>query len=404
MKSFISKTEPHRLLRFIKIFASSSLCLLLILGLAGCVTVVNNPVSGFIPDEQEGIIFGQMQALTNGNLVRHNDVGILGFVPSEAINTYISTYSDQKKVKCGVPMGERLFKALIVDDGYFSVRLPVGRYYINTFIYCFYYYSGFPPGFSTFAPYMGSSNPLAPPGVSAIVIDAKASHTDLKVIIFDVLPNQATYIGTFIHRSDTGDDGKLALKLKIVDEYDKCRSVFLAKHPMAEGSVVSKVATSIPFVDQKQKAKDKNSADQTKKAQATKTAMDEFNTLASGAGIDVDKISADVPTTKNGTANNASLAKKVSSKEQMLETLNGYKIGVTTYKKCISDIKAGSWKMNMGSMGMDVLSKKVTISMAVGVDNRDIADLVFEGDDPQQAGTEKTPNFDKFLLKKIIFK
>lgn len=293
MKSSLSNSEPHRLIRFIKIFASSSLCLLLILGLSGCVTMVNNPVSGFIPNEQEGIIFGQMQALTNGNLVRHNEVGIFGFVPSETINTYISTYSDPKKVKFGVPMGERLFKVMIADDGYFSVRLPVGRYYINVFVYCLYIYSGFPPAFSTFAPNAGASNPLAPPGVSALVIDAKASRSDPKVIIFDVLPNQATYIGTFIHRSDTNNDKKTTIKLRIIDEYEKCKSVFIAKHPMAEQSVVSRIATFIPYENQKQKAKDKNTVDQKKREQATKDAVDEFRVIANDAGIKADEITAE---------------------------------------------------------------------------------------------------------------
>jgi hypothetical protein len=68
-----------------------------------------------------------------------------------------------------------------------------------------------------------------------------------KVIVFDVLPNKANYIGTFIHRSDSVDDQNRVFKLSIINEYDKCKSVFLAKHPIAEELVVSRVGTLIPF-------------------------------------------------------------------------------------------------------------------------------------------------------------
>lgn len=95
---------------------------------------------------------------------------------------------------------------------------------------------------------------------------------------------------------------------------------------------------------------------------------------------------------------------KASSEAQMREVLRGYKIGVTTQKQCMNDVSTGSWKMSLGGMGLEVLSQKVTLSMIVGIGDNDICDLVFEGDDPQQKGKGKTPDFDQFLLKKITFK
>jgi len=113
-----------------------------------------------------------------------------------------------------------------------------------------------------------------------------------KVIVFDVLPNKANYIGTFIHRSDSVDDQNRVFKLSIINEYDKCKSVFLAKHPIAEELVVSRVGTLIPFENQKQEAKDKNAADQKKREEATNNAVDEFRAIANDAGIKADKITS----------------------------------------------------------------------------------------------------------------
>ncbi|MEI8348857.1 MAG: hypothetical protein WCI77_01785 [Candidatus Omnitrophota bacterium] len=364
-----------------------SFCVLLILGMSGCATLSIDPITGFTPNEQEGVVFGQMQLMTDGNLIRYyGDIGLLGINSPQSILTYICAYSDPKSVKYGLPLGERAFKTLIADEGYFSAKLPVGRYYIKMFVYCVPITWHFPQGWSTYVPGPGFK------------------QHDPKVIIFDVLPNKATYIGTYIHRSDSDNDPKNTtgriLKLRVVDEYDKCKAVFLAKYPQVGQSAVSRIATFIPYENQKQKAKDVNSADQTKRAQASKAAMDEFSSVASAASITAANITADLREAGNKTTNNA----PVSPEAKMREVLRGYKIGVTTYKKCMSDVTAGSWEMNFGGMGMEVLSGRVTLSMAVGIGGRDVCELVFEGDNPQQTGTGKTPNFDKFFLKEITFK
>lgn len=115
-------------------------------------------------------------------------------------------------------------------------------------------------------------------------------------------------------------------------------------------------------------------------------------------------------TAANMTASLAEAGKKTekstpeSPEAKMLEVLHGYKIGVTTHQQCMDDITAGSWDMNFGGMGMEVLLGKVTLGMSVGIGGRDICDLVFEGDNPQPTGTGKAPDFGKFLLKEITFK
>ncbi len=100
----------------------------------------------------------------------------------------------------------------------------------------------------------------------------------------------------------------------------------------------------------------------------------------------------------------SSLTDKASPEAKMREVLRGYKIGVTTQKQCMNDITVGSWDVDFGGMGMEVLSGKVALSMTVGIGGRDVCDLVFEGDNPQQTGAGKTPDFGKFLLKEIKFK
>jgi len=279
MKSSLLNSESRRLIKFREMIAIGFLCVTLVLGLAGCVTMATNPGIGFTPNEQEGIVFGQMQLLDDGNLVRYNARTFFGIAYPQMIQTHVSQFSDVQSVSLNqwLPAEKQhSFLTQIADDGYFSVKLPVGRYYINSFGYFLPEYLPFPKGWSTYMSLMG------------------ITPSDPKVVIFDVLPNQATYIGTFIHRSDSADgqsnSRKRNFKLKVVDEYEKCKSVFLAKHPQIGQSVVSRIATFIPYENQKQKAKD--TVDQKKREQATKDAVDEFRAIANDAVIKADKITS----------------------------------------------------------------------------------------------------------------
>ncbi|MDD3295728.1 MAG: hypothetical protein PHU64_00015 [Candidatus Omnitrophica bacterium] len=230
MKSFLSNFGTHRLTKFREIIAVGSFCVLLVLGLAGCVTMATNPGVGFTPNEQEGIIFGQMQLLVEGNLVRYDTRAFFGIAHPQMIQTFVSPYTDDQSVNVNwLLSGKLAFKTQLADEGYFSAKLPVGRYYVSDFGYFLPDYLPFPKGWRTYMPFMGTK------------------PSDPKIVIFDVLPNQATYIGTFIHRSDTGDDRKTVLKLRIVDEYEQCKAYFLGQHSFAEGLAVSKIATFTPF-------------------------------------------------------------------------------------------------------------------------------------------------------------
>ncbi|MDD5414355.1 MAG: hypothetical protein PHH96_05990 [Smithellaceae bacterium] len=273
MKSSLSNSEPHRLTKFKEMIAIGSFCVLLMLVISGCATVAVDPGVGFIPNEQEGVVFGQMQLLIDGNLVRYDGKRYFGAVWPQKVVTHISPYSDGQLLNMNPLLpGKLAFATQIADDGYFSAKLPAGRYYVNEFGYYLPNYLSFPKGCRTYMYYMG------------------VKPSDLQIVLFDVLPNKATYIGTFIHRSDTGDNKKTIFKLRVINEFDTNKTVFLAKHPMADESIVSEIATFIPFENQKQKAKGGDSADQTKKAQATKAAIDEFNSVAGEAGIAVDHV------------------------------------------------------------------------------------------------------------------
>ncbi|MFA5336978.1 MAG: hypothetical protein WC330_01435 [Candidatus Omnitrophota bacterium] len=376
------KTKRLGLTRLTKIVFGGPLCILLLLGISGCATVAVDPGVGFIPNEQEGIVFGQMQLLSDGNLIRYDDTKYFFGVLPQKIVTHVSPYSDGQALNMNLLIpGKLAFATQIADEGYFSAKLPVGRYYIEEFGYYLKPGTPFPGGVRT---YMRSYDGTEPSNPS--------------IIIFNVLPDKATYIGTFIHRADfvgerkLGAEIKMFFKMQIINEYDKCKSVFLAKHSMTEGSVVSEIATFIPFGNQIENQK--------QQVKATKAALDEFNSVANAAGITADNITADLGRTGDKTTDSASSL----TEEKIREVLRGYKVGVATYKQCMDDAKAGSWKMNLGGMGMEPLSRKVALNITVGIGERDICDLVFEGDDPQQTGTGKTPNFDKFLLKEITFK
>ncbi|MFA5337178.1 MAG: hypothetical protein WC330_02450 [Candidatus Omnitrophota bacterium] len=264
MKSSLSNLGPYRLTKLRKMMTVGSFCVLLILGISGCATVAVGPEVGFIPNEQEGIVFGQMQLLIDGNLVRYDGKKYFGAVWPQKVVTHISPYSDEQSLNMNTLLpGKLAFATQIADDGYFSAKLPVGRYYVNEFGYYLPNYLSFPKGCRTYMYYMG------------------VKPFDLQIVLFDVLPNKATYIGTFIHRSDTGNNKKTIFKLRMANEFDTNKTVFLSKHPMAEESVVSGVANFIPFGDQQ------------KRVQDTKNAVNEFKSIANDAGIKVDEITVE---------------------------------------------------------------------------------------------------------------
>jgi hypothetical protein len=199
--------------------------------------MATNPEAGFIPNEQEGIVFGQMQILIEGNLYRYDGKKLFGVVCPQMIVTHVSPYSDEQSVNTNILLpGKLAFKTQIADNGYFTAKLPVGRYYVSEFMFYLPNYVSFPPAYLQF-----------PKGYKTYMYSAGLEPSDPKIVIFDVFPNKATYIGTFIHRVDTGDDKKTSLNVRIKNEYDACKSVFLAAHPVSEESIVSEPATSIPY-------------------------------------------------------------------------------------------------------------------------------------------------------------
>jgi hypothetical protein len=189
--------------------------------------MVKPPETGFAPNEQEAIVFGQMQFYSNGKLAQYTGKS------NQMIATHISIYSEQKPLNTSqFKPGELAFKSMLADEGHFSAKLPVGRYYIVEFNY-----SGvtrYPLGLRTYMPILAIK--IATP----------------KVVIFDVLPQRATYIGTFIHRVDSvAKPGNIIEKnfgMDIVDEFDECRAWFLAKYPLGTQSIVSGISTFIPFI------------------------------------------------------------------------------------------------------------------------------------------------------------
>lgn len=86
----------------------------------------------------------------------------------------------------------------------------------------------------------------------------------------------------------------------------------------------------------------------------------------------------------------------------MRQVLRGYKVGVTTHKKFNDDATAGSWKVGLGGMGMEVLSGNYSVTVTAGLENREVCELVFAGKAPPTSG--KAPDLDRMVLKHINFK
>ena len=111
----------------------------------------------------------------------------------------------------------------------------------------------------------------------------------------------------------------------------------------------------------------------------------------------------------NPTPSKGPLVSRPATEDGMRQVLRGYKVAVTKFKQCNDDATAGGWKVRLGGMkmawsGNAVAVSKVTISMSLGIGNRIVCDLEFEGDNPQETGKGGKPNFDEFLLKAISFR
>lgn len=145
--------------------------------LSACVTGVDRVATDFAPSDAEGLVYGRMELLVNDGAItpdqKHGEV--MSF-----LRTFTGTDSLVKPVLVEVP-GTLRIDARVAQGGDFVAKLPVGRYYFDHFVYI-----GPARGYvsADWCTYSGT-------GYTTV--------STPMVVTFEVLPNQATYIGTLVH-------------------------------------------------------------------------------------------------------------------------------------------------------------------------------------------------------------
>lgn len=153
---------------------------MILFSLTSCANIVSIPNSNLTPNADEGIIFGRMQFSINGTLINTNQSNFF----NSSIITHISLFKGDSNINMNLfSPGELAFKSIVVDDGYFAAKLPVGEYYIVEFIYHALFDKELKGthGFRTY---------LQRDGITV---------KNPKIVKFKVLPNKAIYIGDLIH-------------------------------------------------------------------------------------------------------------------------------------------------------------------------------------------------------------
>jgi len=161
--------------------------------MSGCSTfttpVAPRPTADFKPNAQQGVVFGQSQFVLNGKVIVEKELPKRA--PAQIAN-HISRFTSIQALEYSqFKTSEYYFSAVAKQDGWFSMVLPVGRYYFVEFVYInlmprIFTSANLPDGYS-WRTYMGQNFPIQT-GVCNPV-----------VVTFDVVPGKATYVGNIRH-------------------------------------------------------------------------------------------------------------------------------------------------------------------------------------------------------------
>jgi hypothetical protein len=206
--------------------------LLIVTGLGGCTLATPlGPVAGdFVPNEHEGMIYGRMELVINGNTVQSSSA----FTKTSVIVHVSHFVSDDQLNTNAFRPGEFSFRAYVTGDGRFAAKLPVGRYYCVEFAYV-----GVPVGRTSMA---GWRTYAEIPGETL----GRRS-----VVTFDVLPNKATYVGHLRHHLDIEHSFRkdhVQFDMDLANDTGQDTAWLLEQHPGLKGATVSRLLVREPLI------------------------------------------------------------------------------------------------------------------------------------------------------------
>jgi hypothetical protein len=149
--------------------------------LTSCATPTPKASAKSQPDARHGIVYGRIRVDKDGEII--GTVKRFHLI-SPYVAIHVSPYAGADKLSRNEWAAGKWFRSVSLKqpgDGYFSLDLPVGRYYIVYFIYGEIVGSG--------SIYMRTYESI--PG---------ATNFKPMVMTFDVRPGEATYVGTWLHR------------------------------------------------------------------------------------------------------------------------------------------------------------------------------------------------------------
>lgn len=202
-----------------------------LLALSGCVTRVDPVAPTFVPNEREGVVYGTMEFVVNGwQWPPDTRVGLI----KPEIGAEISRFQGLDELTTGsFRSGDLIIHAMVRDGGDFVAKLPVGRYYFVTFGY----HGVGPDGIAVWRTYS-----------DMIFSGQKVDRAML--VMFDVVPNKATYIGTMRHLISEGGSGlqtSLGFGMQIRNEFGAATARILQPYPQLQPMAESHMVTIYPL-------------------------------------------------------------------------------------------------------------------------------------------------------------
>lgn len=183
---------------------------------SGCATTSDNIDPAFAPNEREGLVYGRMEFVVNGQTLPQD--ARAGLIKPKVV-AHVSKFGGISELNSNAwKAGEFMFDAPVSDSGEFAAKLPVGRYYFVEFMY------------------FGAGT--GPAGMAGWRTYTEIMHGDVfkpMVVTFDVLPGKATYLGTIRHLVQLGSP-KLSgqaffFNLEFVDEYGNSTEALMHRFP-----------------------------------------------------------------------------------------------------------------------------------------------------------------------------
>ncbi len=183
----------------------------LALALSACASNVPVINSKSKPDAGHGVVFGRMLASVDGVQITKDSTPAWGLTPHVAV--LINPFDGVDKLPGIWVQGKWAVDANLLEGGYFSTILPVGRYYLVEF------------------QFWDLTATLQMAGVRTYVSGGKSwSITKPHLLFFEVLPNRSTYLGTLMHvirlRGNRFEWGT-----RLLDETDDAVRWFNTQHP-----------------------------------------------------------------------------------------------------------------------------------------------------------------------------